>query len=209
VRIKLAAVFGLAVPSWPITDAALTLMAGFLLLDLLRYAVHRCEHAAPFLWRFHALHHSDPDVDVTTAVRHHPVEMLLTSATYWLAVLVLDIPVVVVLTHGLAVFGMAAMQHGNVRLPDRLERWLQPVLVTIDLHRVHHSVSVEQANSNYGAVLSVWDRLFGTLTQITGAQHQAMVFGVAELPRRDCLKPSAMLMTPWRLAHARRVAAGG
>ena len=211
VRTKLAAALGLAVPSWPIAKAWLSMLSGFLLLDLIYYLVHRCQHKVPFLWRFHALHHSDPDVDVTTSVRHHPVEMLLNSAIYWIAVLVLDIPVAIVMIHGLAVFGTAAVQHGNIRISKRLERWLQPVLVTVDLHRVHHSISAEQANSNYGAVLSLWDRLFGTLTRITPAQHQALVFGVAELPRRDCLRPSAMLMTPWRLGRARtrRVAPSG
>jgi sterol desaturase/sphingolipid hydroxylase (fatty acid hydroxylase superfamily) len=206
-RSRIEAVFGIGLPSWPVASAALTLLGGFLILDLLYYLVHRCEHAVPLLWRFHALHHSDPDVDVTTAVRPHPIEYLLTSGFYWMLVIVLDVPAFVVLTHGLAVFGMAAMQHGNVRLPERLERWLQPVLVTIDLHRVHHSVALEQANSNYGAVFSVWDRLFGTLTQMTAAEHQAIVFGVRDLPRRDCVKPSAMLMTPRLIARARRTAA--
>jgi hypothetical protein len=104
VRLELLAVWGLAFPSWPIADAALSLVAGFLLLDLLHYLVHRLEHAVPFFWRIHALPHSDPDVDVTTAVRHHPVEILFTSATYWLAVLVLDVPAFIALGHGLAVF---------------------------------------------------------------------------------------------------------
>jgi sterol desaturase/sphingolipid hydroxylase (fatty acid hydroxylase superfamily) len=184
-------------PSWPIADAGLSLVAGFLMLDLMRYAVHRCEHAVPLFWRFHALHHSDPDVDVTTAVRHHPIEYVVASAVYWLAVLVLDIPAVAALTHGLAVFATAAVQHGNIRLPERLERWLQPVLITTDLHRIHHSVSPAEANSNYGAILSVWDRLFGTFVRITRAQHDEIVFGVRELPRSAGLKPSAMMLTPW------------
>ena len=111
-------------------------------------------------------------------------------------------PFFVVLSHGLAVFGTASVQHGNIRLPERLERWLQPVLVTVDMHRVHHSVVFEQANSNYGAVLSIWDRLFGTFTRINRTQHDRIVFGVRELPPRECLKPSAMLLTPWRLPRA-------
>jgi sterol desaturase/sphingolipid hydroxylase (fatty acid hydroxylase superfamily) len=142
-------------------------------------------------------------------VRHHPVEYVLGSAVYWLAVIVLDVPAIVVLTHGLAVFGTAALQHGNIRLPERVERWLQPVLVTSDMHRIHHSVVFEQANSNYGAVLSVWDRLFGTYIQITRAQHDSIVFGVRELPRRECLKPSAMMLTPWRIARIARTRARG
>jgi sterol desaturase/sphingolipid hydroxylase (fatty acid hydroxylase superfamily) len=202
VRPRFEALSGLAFPSWPVADPGLSLIAGFLLLDLLRYAVHRCEHAVPLFWRFHALHHSDPDVDVTTSVRHHPVEYVCASVAYWLAVLVFDIPVFVVLSHGLAVFGTASVQHGNVRLPERLERWLQLVLVTVDMHRVHHSVVFEQANSNYGAVLSIWDRLFGTFTRINRAQHDRIVFGVRELPWSECLKPSAMLLTPWRISRA-------
>ena len=114
----------------------------------------------------------------------------------------LDVPAVVVLSHGLAVFAMAAAQHGNIRVPEPTERWLQPVLVTTDMHRIHHSVILEQANSNYGAVLSVWDRLFGTYTRISRAQHERIVFGVRELPRRDCLRPSAMFLTPWRISRA-------
>ena len=140
---------------------------------------------------------------MTTSVRHHPVEYVLASAVYWIAVIVLDIPAVAVLSHGVAVFGTAAIQHGNIRLPEWVERWLHPVLVTVDMHRIHHSVVFDQANSNYGAVLSVWDRLFGTYTRIPRAQHDRIVFGVRELPRRECLKPSAMFLTPWRIARAR------
>ena len=202
VRPNLEAMLGIGMPSWPIADAGLSLVAGFLLLDLLRYLVHRCEHAVPLFWRFHALHHSDPDVDVTTAVRHHPVEYLLASLVYWVVVVGLDVPAAVALTHGLAVFATAAVQHGNIRLPERLERWLQPALVTSDMHRIHHSVSFDQANSNYGAVLSVWDALFGSYARITRAQHESIVFGVSELPRGDCLKPSAMIMTPWLIVRA-------
>jgi sterol desaturase/sphingolipid hydroxylase (fatty acid hydroxylase superfamily) len=202
IRPRLEALSGLAFPSWPIVDAGLSLVVGFLMLDLLHYLVHRCEHAVPLFWSFHALHHSDPDVDVTTSVRHHPIEYVLCSAVYWLAVFLLDVPVVVVVSHGLAVFGTAAIQHGNIRLPERLERSLQPVLVTTDMHRIHHSVVYNQANSNYGAVLSIWDRLFGTCTRITRARQDGIVFGVRELPRRDCLKPSRMILTPWLFARA-------
>jgi sterol desaturase/sphingolipid hydroxylase (fatty acid hydroxylase superfamily) len=207
VRMTLDAAWGISIPYWPIADAGLSFVAGFLLLDLMYYAVHRCEHAVPLFWRFHALHHSDPDVDVTTSVRHHPVEYLLTSAVYWLAALFLDVPVDVVLGHALAVFGTAGVQHGNIRLPERLEQWLQPVLVTVDMHRIHHSIEFSRENWNYGAVLSIWDRLFGTITRMTREEHEKIVFGVRELPPRDCLKPSAMLLTPWRIARIARTAA--
>jgi sterol desaturase/sphingolipid hydroxylase (fatty acid hydroxylase superfamily) len=206
-RLQLETTFGVALPSWPIGDAVLSFVAGFLLLDFLQYAMHRCQHAVPFLWRFHALHHSDPDVDVTTSVRHHPVEYLIAAGVYWLAVLVLGIPAIVVMSHGLAVFSAAAVTHGNISLPEWLERLLRPVVITLDLHLVHHSIEFSRENWNYGAVLSIWDRLFGTYTEISRAQRERLVFGVRELPRRDCLKPSAMLLTPWRIARAARTAA--
>jgi len=154
------------------------------------------------LWRLHALHHSDPDVDVTTSVRLHPIEHLLGSGVFWLAVILLDIPAIVALTYGLTVFVIEAFQHGNIRLPEWLERCLQPVLVTVDMHRIHHSVAFAQTSCNYATVFSVWDRLFRTYTRLTRAQHNSIVFGVRELPRRDCLKPSAMLLTPWRIPPA-------
>ena len=198
-RPQLEAVFGVALPSWPITEQWSSFVAAFLLLDFLQYATHRCQHAVPFLWRFHALHHSDPDVDVTTSVRHHPIEYLLASGFYWVAIWALDIPVAVAIIHASTVFAAAAVTHGNTSLPEWLERLLQPVVITLDLHLVHHSVAYDEANANFGAVLSIWDRLFGTYLRLTRAQQERLVFGVRELPRRECLKPSAMLLTPWRI----------
>jgi sterol desaturase/sphingolipid hydroxylase (fatty acid hydroxylase superfamily) len=201
-RLQLEASLGVALPSWPIVNQWASFVAAFLLLDFLGYAVHRCQHALPLLWRFHALHHSDPDVDVTTSVRHHPIEYLIAAGFYWLAILVLDIPVVVVMSHALTVFAAAAVTHGNTRFPEWLERLLQPVVITLDLHLIHHSISDDEANANFGAVLSVWDRLFGTLARLPRSQQDRIVFGVRGLPRRECLKPSAMLLTPWLLSRA-------
>lgn len=167
-------------PSWPFADAAVSFIAGFLLLDLIAYSLHRCQHAVPFLWRFHALHHSDPDVDVTTSVRHHPLEYVIASAIYWVAMLVLDIPASVATAHGLVVFAAAAVTHGNVTLPKWLEQSFQPVIITIDLHLIHHSIAYADANSNFGAVLSIWDRLFGTFVQASPSRRDALIFGIPE-----------------------------
>lgn len=201
-RPQLEATLGIALPSWPIVGGLASFVVAFLLLDFLHYAAHRCQHAVPFLWRFHALHHSDPDVDVTTSVRHHPIEYVMAAGFYWAAVLAFDIPVVVVTIHAMAVFAAAAVTHGNMRLPEWLERMLQPVVITLDLHLVHHSIEYAEANANFGAVLSVWDRLFGTYVRLPRAQQERIVFGVRELPRCECLKPSAMLLTPWRIPRA-------
>ena len=198
-RPQLQTVLGMSLPAWPTANQWLSFTLAFLLLDFLNYAMHRCQHTVPFLWRFHAMHHSDPDVDVTTSVRHHPIEYLIATGFYWVAVLALGIPVVVVVTHGLAVFVAATVTHGNIRLPEWLERLLQPVVITVDLHLIHHSISYDQANANFGAVLSVWDRLSGTYARLPRAQQDRIIFGIRELPRRDCLKPSAMLLSPWRI----------
>jgi len=201
-RPQLEAALGIALPSWPVANEWASLVAAFLLLDLLRYLVHRCKHAVPFLWRFHALHHSDPDVDVTTSVRLHPIEYLLNSGVLWITVILLGIPAAVALTYAITAFTIEAVEHGNIRFPEWLERCLQPVLVTVNMHRIHHSVAFAQGSCNYATVFCVWDRLFNTYTRLTRAQHDSMVFGVPELPRRDCLKPSAMLLTPWRIQRA-------
>src|SRR5215467_13916855 len=119
-RPQLEATFDVTLPSWPIANQWSSFVAAFLLLDFLQYATHRCQHAVPFLWRFHALHHSDPDVDVTTSVRHHPFEYLMAAGFYWAAVLAFDIPVVVVTIYAMAVFAAAAVTHGNMRLPEWL-----------------------------------------------------------------------------------------
>ena len=194
---------GISLVPWLWAKIALSIFAGFLLLDLLHYWVHRIEHAVPVLWRLHAMHHTDPEVDVTTSVRHHPAEYFVAGLVYWAAAVVVPIPPGVVLVHALAVFGTAAVQHGNISLPDWCERMLQPLLLTPDLHRVHHSVKRVEADANYGAVLSFWDRLFGTLTRLSPAEHQRLVFGVAGVPRADGLQPVAMLSTPWQLGRNR------
>lgn len=201
-RLQFEAAMGIALPSWPIAAGWPSFVAGFLLFDFLRYVVHRCKHAVPFLWRIHAMHHSDPDVDVTTTVRLHPIEYVLNSGVFWVTVILLGIPAAVGLTYMLIAFAIEALQHGNIRLPERVERCLQPVMVTIDTHRIHHSVAFAQGSCNYATVFSVWDRVFKTYTRLTRAQHDSIVFGVGELPRRDCLKPSAMLLTPWRIQRA-------
>jgi sterol desaturase/sphingolipid hydroxylase (fatty acid hydroxylase superfamily) len=130
------------------------------------------------------------------------MEYLLNSGVFWLTVILLGIPGTVVLTYALTSFAIEAVQHGNIRLPQQLDRGLQLVLVTVDMHRIHHSVAFAQGSCNYATVFSAWDRLFATYTRLTRAQHDSIVFGVPELPRRDCLKPSAMLLTPWRLGRA-------
>jgi sterol desaturase/sphingolipid hydroxylase (fatty acid hydroxylase superfamily) len=169
---------------------------GFLLLDFLGYAVHRAQHFFPWWWRLHALHHSDPDVDWSTSVRHHPLDYMLATTVFWLTVVAVGIPNPVVAAHALSIFTLAVCTHGNLRWPAWIERLLQPAVLTRELHRVHHSIELAEANTNFGAVLSVWDRLFRTFRRPDDAR---LVFGVRELERRAACRFFSMLATPWRL----------
>jgi hypothetical protein len=188
--------------SWPLAPV-IGFIVGFLLLDLLSYGIHRAQHAVPFLFRLHALHHSDPDVDVTTAVRHHPAEFLTATGCFWLAVLALGIPGIVVLAHSTTTFVLAAATHCNAKLwPARIERLLRPIIITLELHLVHHSLEAEHFNCNFGAVLSIFDRLFGTYRQLTPAQVERLTFGVGDLPAEHCLGLVDQLATPWRLRRS-------
>jgi sterol desaturase/sphingolipid hydroxylase (fatty acid hydroxylase superfamily) len=171
---------------------------GFLILDFLIYAVHRALHADPLLWRLHALHHSDPDVDWTTSVRHHPAENLTTAGFYWFVILVLGMPAPTVAAHATTVFVLAVATHSNARWPRWLERLLQPVVITLDLHLVHHSADKGHLNTNFGAVLSIWDRLFRTLHPAVEVDR----FGVDDLPGEMSLGLIDQLATPWRLRRA-------
>lgn len=172
-------------------------IVGFLGLDLLAYGLHRAKHDIPWLWRLHAVHHSDPDVDVTTSVRHHPLDVISATAILWSVGFMLSIPSAVIVVHNVTVLALAAVTHANLPLPQWLELKLQPWLVTTDFHLVHHSIDQDEANSNFGAVLSIWDRLFGTFRR--GSRALPMTFGIAGFPRRDALYPGSMLLTPWRL----------
>ena len=194
---------GMPLPSWPFTNAAWSLVWGLLFFDLLRYAVHRLQHRVPLLWRFHALHHSDPEVDVTTGLRHHPIEIVVATAMLWTTCFVVDLPTWVALVYGLVASATATVQHGNIRLPAILERSLQPLLVTADMHRIHHSIVWEQGNSNYGAVFSMWDRLFKTFTRLSAGAHDTIVFGVETLRSPEHQTLPAMLALPWRLTRVR------
>jgi sterol desaturase/sphingolipid hydroxylase (fatty acid hydroxylase superfamily) len=170
------------------------------------YAVHRLYHAVPLLWRPHCVHHSHPDLDVTSAVRHHPLEYLSMAGIYWTAIVAIGIPGSIVAVHGLCVFALAALTHANVQWPPVAEQLLAPIIITLDAHLLHHNVDERHANSNFGAVLSVWDRIFGTYRQAVPAP----AFGVRELDARDACSPTQMLLTPLRVGKmlARLVKAG-
>jgi len=147
---------------------------GFLALDLLSYGMHRAQHSIPLLWRFHRIHHSDTNIGLSTAVRHHPAEFLSSGLVFWIAVALLGVSPEVAAVHSLTTLILASLTHMRSRWPKPLEHLLRPIVITLDLHLTHHSANQKEANTNFGGVLSVWDRLFGTYRE----SLRPLVFGV-------------------------------
>ncbi len=146
----------LGAPGW------LAFILSVALLDLAIWAQHLVFHKVPVLWRLHRVHHADRDVDVTTAIRFHPVEIALSMLLKIGLVYALGAPAAAVLVFEVLLNGCAMFNHANIRLPAGVERPLRWLLVTPEMHRIHHSVRREEADSNYGFSVSWWDRLFGT-----------------------------------------------
>jgi sterol desaturase/sphingolipid hydroxylase (fatty acid hydroxylase superfamily) len=149
-------------------------------LDLAIYGQHVLFHHVPALWRIHRVHHADRDIDVTTALRFHPVEIILSMGIKIALVLALGAPAAAVIAFEVILNGMAMFNHANLRLPGPLDRLLRALVVTPDMHRVHHSVYMNETNSNFGFNLSLWDRLFGTYKEAPADGHQGMTIGLTE-----------------------------
>ena len=147
-------------------------------LDFAIWLQHLMLHFVPPLWRIHRMHHSDLHFDVTTGLRFHPLEILLSMGIKFGAIALLGPPVLAVLAFEIVLNGLAMFNHGNIRMPGRLDRCLRLVIVTPDMHRVHHSVLPRETNSNYGFNLSVWDRLFGTYRAEPEKGHEGMRIGL-------------------------------
>jgi len=180
--------------SWPST---IELVCAVILLDLVIYTQHVIFHAVPLLWRLHMVHHADRDIDVTTGLRFHPLEILLSMLIKMAVVALLGAPVLAVLLFELILNGMAMFNHANVALPLRLDALIRRLLVTPDMHRVHHSVIRQETNSNYGFNLSLWDRLFGTYRAQPEAGHDAMVIGLDYLQHAPTQNLAFMLRLPF------------
>ena len=147
-------------------------------MDFVIYLQHVLVHAVPLLWRLHRVHHADLDYDVTTGARFHPIEIILSMLIKFATIIVLGPPIVAVVIFEVLLNAMAMFNHGNIRLPLAIDRVLRLVVVTPDMHRVHHSTEDNEANSNYGFNLSIWDRIFGTYINQPRAGHEHMEIGI-------------------------------
>lgn len=152
--------------------------AAVLIFDLAIWAQHLITHKVPVLWRLHRVHHADRDMDVTTAIRFHPVEIALSMLLKIGLVYLLGPSALAIIVFEILLNGTALFNHANIRLPLALDRAVRLVLVTPDMHRVHHSVLRHEHDSNYGFALSVWDRLFGTYRAQPQEGHDDMTVGL-------------------------------
>ena len=156
----------------------IAVVASVVAMDFIIYLQHVMVHAVPLLWRLHRVHHADLDFDVTTGARFHPVEIILSMLIKFATIAVLGPPVLAVLIFEVLLNATAMFNHSNVRLPLGLDRILRWLVVTPDMHRVHHSVEDDEANSNFGFNLPWWDRLFGTYRDQPRAGHENMTIGI-------------------------------
>jgi sterol desaturase/sphingolipid hydroxylase (fatty acid hydroxylase superfamily) len=168
-------------------------------MDFIIYLQHVLVHAVPLLWRLHRMHHADLDYDVTTGARFHPIEIILSMLIKFATIVVLGPPVVAVVIFEILLNATAMFNHGNVRLPLGLDRVLRLILVTPDMHRVHHSVEDDEANCNFGFSLPWWDRLFGTYRDQPRGGHEGMTIGIHKFrtPKEASWLPG-MLLLPFR-----------
>lgn len=180
------------VPIWA------AIVASMLLLDLAIYLQHVMFHAVPGLWRLHRMHHADLDFDTTTGLRFHPVEILISMGIKLAVVAALGPPAVAVLLFEVLLNATALFNHANINLPRRLDSVLRLVVVTPDMHRVHHSVDPRETNSNYGFNLPWWDRLLGTYVAQPAKGHTGMEIGIEQFRTRRDLWLDRMLIQPVR-----------
>jgi sterol desaturase/sphingolipid hydroxylase (fatty acid hydroxylase superfamily) len=180
---------------------AVPLLAAFvislLVLDAAIWLQHRLFHAVPLLWRLHRVHHADLDFDVTTGARFHPVEIVLSMLIKCAVVLALGAPAVAVLVFEIVLNATSLFNHGNVRLPASVDRVLRWLVVTPDMHRVHHSIDRRETDSNFGFNLPWWDRLFGTYRAQPAAGHEAMTIGIGEFRSPRELWLDRLLLQPF------------
>jgi len=177
---------------------SLAIISSIILLDGVIYAQHRAFHYLPLLWRLHKIHHIDQEIDVTTALRFHPFEFIISLCIKNAAVLLIGAPVAAVIGFEILLNGMAMFNHGNITLPKKFDRILRVFVVTPDMHRVHHSVQKRETNSNFGFSLSLWDKLFYTYLAHPEAGHLQMEIGLKEYPNSDNTGLWALMLMPFR-----------
>ena len=181
----------LLLPKW------MAIVLGILFLDFVIYLQHAMFHFIPVFWRLHRVHHTDLDFDVTTGIRFHPVEILLSMGIKMGAVAFFGVSAIAVVIFEVLLNATSMFNHGNVRFPAYIDRWLRLLVVTPEMHRVHHSVLIKEFNSNFGFNLSWWDRLLGTYRNQPEAGHEGMTIGLGQFRNADSLTLPRLLILPF------------
>ena len=181
----------LIMPDW------FKIVLAVLMLDLVIYLQHVLFHYLPALWRLHRMHHVDLDIDVTTGNRFHPIEIVISIGVKLAAVALLGPPTVAVIIFEVVLNASAQFNHGNVRIPERIDRLLRLFVVTPDMHRVHHSIIPRETNSNFGFNVPWWDRLFGTYRAQPEQGHLGMMIGLKEYRDPAKLSLGRLLLLPF------------
>lgn len=181
-----------------ISPAAAAILS-VVIMDFVIYVQHVMVHAIPLLWRLHRVHHADPDYDVTTGSRFHTLEIILSMGIKFATIVLLGAPVFAVIVFEIILNATAMFNHGNIRLPKTLDKYLRFVLVTPDMHRVHHSIEDDETNSNFGFSLPWWDRIFGTYRDQPRGGHKGMKIGIRKFKEvKDVSWITGMLTLPFK-----------
>ena len=192
VQLKLFSIAKLPIPDW------LLILISFLVLDFLYFLSHLILHYVPPLWRLHKIYHADEHVTAFSSLLHHPFESLFVALFITGFVVVLGVPVLVYLNFGLALALHAVVAHANVALPTQLDRKLRILFVTPDVHRTHHSQSITEGNSNFGAMFTIWDRLFGTYVDQPQEPVGELSMGLPQKSKPTAFNVKELLLFPFR-----------
>ena len=196
----LASGYGLGLLNYLTLPVWMQVVAGVLILDVMNYWVHRVMHMNPLLWRLHRIHHTDMDVDFTTGVRHHPFEGIVVLIITTAAIFALGLSPLAVAAYQAGRAGVDVLSHANIRLPSGLDRMLRWVVITPDMHRIHHSADQPETDSNYGTLLPWWDRLFKSYRDAPALGQTGMVLGLEDWRNEQDLTISGLALLPFRSA---------
>jgi len=182
--------------AWPVAPGPAILLS-VVMLDLAIWAQHRLFHRLPLLWRMHRMHHADLDIDVTTGLRFHPLELALSMLIKVAVVLLIGAPPLAVLAFEVLLNATSLFSHSNVALAPRIDAALRWLVVTPDMHRVHHSWDPRETDRNFGFNLSCWDRFFGTYQEQPRLGHDRMTIGLPQFRDPRELRLDRMLLQPF------------
>ena len=190
-QIKLFSLSKLEMPS------PLLFLVGFLLIDLIQYTMHLVSHKVTLLWRMHAIHHADEHVTAASSLLHHPLEILVAYGTILCLYVILGIPILIIAIYGLVNAIHSVFCHANIALLAKLDSALRLLIVTPDMHRTHHSIRMDEGNSNFGQIFTIWDRLFATYVAHPTTGEAALVMGLPEAEKPRSFTFAGLLLLPF------------